>query len=496
MDVNPIVLLPLIFTLVLALVTRQTLVALIGGIVSGALLVKSFDVIATLQYLAASTQGLFYDGGAWKTWNLNVLAAMLMLGMMTRLLSISGAVDSFSQWLYLRIQSGRQARFGVVLLGYLVFIDGIFSCLAVGHVCRPLKDKYAINSPQLAYLVDSNASPLCSLVPISSWGPYVMALLASISFLNLPPLAAFVVVAQGNFYAILTLVFALWLAYSGKGFEQVTQAAPKSEPDTAPDTTKIDAIGPWMLLLPMLTLLLSAIGFTLASGMMAAPDGSIAQWIAQADIGAAMRNACLLALVVTFASMMFSGQGLSLMVKGVVSGIGMMLFAIGILLCTWMIGKVIADLNVASLLAYWAELYINQSLLVPGLFVLCALMAFTTGSSWGTFAIMIPIGAQISHQLDVSMLLPALSAVMAGSVFGDHCSPISDTSVISATSSGCSPHEHVITQIPLALVTAIGALVGFWLVNQGWDYLLSGLVAGFVGFGLLQGLLWRRKLAA
>ncbi|MBV7315663.1 Na+/H+ antiporter NhaC family protein [Shewanella sp. NIFS-20-20] len=490
MDVNPIVLLPLLFTLVLALVTRQTLLALLGGIVTGALLIQDFSIVTTITYLTTTASELFYADNQWQQWHLNVLAAMLMLGMMTRLFSVSGAVDSFSQWLYRRITSGRQARLGVVLLGYLVFIDGIFSCLAVGHVCRPLTRRYQISAPQLAYLVDSNASPLCSLLPISSWGPYVMALLASISFMTLPPLSAFIVVAQGNFYAMLTLLMALWLAYTGQGFQRGQQ------PAIAIDDTELggsSSLGPWLLLLPMLTLLAGAVGFTLVSGMNAAPDGGITQWLASADIGVAMRNACLLALIVTLVSMVKARSGVTVMLNGVVGGIGMMLFAIGILLSTWMIGKVIDDLNVASLLAYWAEQYLSQTLLVPGLFVLCAMMAFSTGSSWGTFAIMIPIGAQISHQLDISMLLPALSAVMAGSVFGDHCSPISDTSVISASSSGCTPYEHVITQIPLALVTASGALMGFYLLNVGWSYLAAGAVAVALGFSLLQLLLWQRQ---
>ncbi|MGS0726784.1 Na+/H+ antiporter NhaC family protein, partial [Shewanella sp. 0m-11] len=129
----------------------------------------------------------------------------------------------------------------------------------------------------------------------------------------------------------------------------------------------------------------------------------------------------------------------------------------------------------AKLLATWAETFLSAQMLVAGTFLLCAIMAFTTGSSWGTFAIMIPIGAEVALTVEPTLLLPALSAVMAGSVFGDHCSPISDTSVISALSSGCEPHAHVMTQLPFAIIAGISSLVGFQLVNlevaTAWSWL-------------------------
>ncbi|MFB2686942.1 Na+/H+ antiporter NhaC family protein [Shewanella mangrovisoli] len=463
MSPNLLAILPLLLTLVLALWLRRTLVALGVGMLSGALIIAHFDIVQSLGYLLEIGAKQFYSQDAWQWWHLNVLMAMLLLGSMTQLLARSGAVEQFGDWLYRRIRTGRQARIGVVLLGWLVFIDGIFSCLAVGHVCQPLSQRYGIRQTQLAYLVDSNASPLCSLLPFSSWGPYVMALLAGLSFLPVSALEAFIDVALSNFYAITTLGLSLIVAWFGMGFRPIEKALLAAEP-VVPSLTPSQG-NPWLLAIPMLTLLGASVGLTLWSGAQQVPSWDISAWLAKADIGAAMRDACLLSTLVTLVLLMLSGRSIGKLLADLAHGVRMIAFAIAILLCTWMIGAVIQDLSVASLLASWAKLYLSPSLLVAGMFLLCAIMAFATGSSWGTFAIMIPIGGEIAHNMDASLLLPVLSAVMAGSVFGDHCSPISDTSVLSATSSGCLPHDHVVTQLPFALIGAGAALVGFQLVN-------------------------------
>ncbi|MBW3527204.1 sodium:proton antiporter [Shewanella sp. NKUCC05_KAH] len=460
MSPSLLAILPLLLTLTLALFLRRTLVALGVGIVSGALLIAQFDPLQTGLYLLDIGVKQFYAQGAWQAWHLNVLFAMLLLGSMTQLLARGGAVGQFGDWLYSRIRTERQARLGVVFLGWLVFIDGIFSCLAVGHVCQPLSQRYGIRHEQLAYLVDSNASPLCALLPFSSWGPYVMALIAGISFLPVSPLEAFIEVALFNFYAIVTLGLSVLVAWYGVGFHSFVAATAVESSNT------VEVKGnPWLLAIPMLTLLSASVGLTLWSGAQQVSSWDVSLWLAKADIGASMRDACLLATLVTLAMLGLSGRRLTALVGDLSHGVRMIAFAIAILLCTWMIGAVIQDLGVAKLLAAWAKAYLSPHLLVAGMFLLCAIMAFATGSSWGTFAIMIPIGAEIAHNLDPHLLLPVLSAVMAGSVFGDHCSPISDTSVLSATSSGCAPHDHVVTQLPFALIAACAALVGFQLVN-------------------------------
>lgn len=454
-----VLMLPIIITLVMAFTLRKTLWALAAGVISGAFIISQYSLSASISYIVTTASSQFYAEGQWQLWHLNVLMAMLLLGALTQLLARGGAVAQFSQWLTQRLHTARQARLGIVLLGFVVFIDGIFSCLAVGHVCQPLQRGYGISRTQLAYLVDSTASPLCSLLPFSSWGPYVMAILAGLTMLHESPVSAFVEIAQLNFYAIAVLLLAIWVAWSGVGF-----SLDKVEPIEV-DVASKDAGNPWLLALPMLSLLVLSMVLTLVSGAQHSSSHSIMQWLAHADIGGAMRNACLLSLALCCVLLWRSGRTVWQLLIDLSHGLKSMIFAIAILIFTWLIGQVIKDLQIASVLAGLAKIYLAPQFMVAGLFILCAVMAFGTGSSWGTFAIMLPIGAQIAHTLEPSLLLVALSAVMAGSVFGDHCSPISDTSVLSATSSNCEPHQHVITQLPFALISASSAVIGFQLIN-------------------------------
>ncbi|MBR9726565.1 Na+/H+ antiporter NhaC family protein [Shewanella intestini] len=489
-----LILLPLLLTLTLALIVRHTLLALSVGILSGSIIVNQFHLIDSGKYLVSAITEQFYAQGQWQAWHLNILAAMILLGVMTQLLTRGGAVKAFADWLYLRIKSDRQARLGVVVLGWIVFIDGIFSCLTVGHVCQPLSERYQLTKAQIAYLVDSNASPLCALLPFSSWGPYVMAILATITFLPTSPLEAFIQIATLNFYSITVLFLSLLVAWFGIGFSAKPTRKQAIKPNKQPVTKTDVATGnPWLLGIPMLSLLIGSIGFTLYSGITQSHSMQISQWLGAADIGNAMKNACLLATIITILMLKYGGRSSIALLKDMKSGVQVISFAVMILLCTWLIGAVINDLGVGKLLASWATLFLSQNMLVAGAFLLCALMAFTTGSSWGTFAIMIPLGAQIASAVDINLLLPVLSAVMSGSVFGDHCSPISDTSVLSATSSGCAPHEHVITQLPFALIAATSTLVGFQMINLHLPPIVA-LISTLILAGGLMALLQKRHL--
>lgn len=217
----------------------------------------------------------------------------------------------------------------------------------------------------------------------------------------------------------------------------------------------------------------------------------MAAWLAAADVGAAMRNASLTAVVLAALMALWCGRGLHPLMIDMLVGLRSMALAVGILLLTWMIGALIKDLGSAARISALANDLLSPSLLLAGIFALCAIMAFATGTSWGTFAIMIPLCAQVAQGMAPELLLPALAAVMAGSVFGDHCSPISDTSILSATASGAAVHEHVTTQLPFALIAAIAALCGFQLLNLGASWWLAWAMTLMVGIGLL--LLWQLK---
>ncbi|MCL2917050.1 Na+/H+ antiporter NhaC family protein [Shewanella litorisediminis] len=499
-------LIPLLLTLALALLLRRTLIALGAGVVLGALILNDFSPLTSLNYLFDTLTELFYQQNQWRWWHLNVLFAMLLLGVMTSLLGRSGAVDEFGHWLSARVQSRRQARMGIIGLGFLVFIDGIFSCLAVGSVGRPIARQYGISPAQLSYMVDTTASPLCSLVPVASWGPYVMALLAGISFLPVSALDAFITIASVNFYAVSALVLVGVGSLFNWGWSAKVDDASNLEASPIDSgyqqTPSLKTASPWPLLLPLLGLLVGALLFTLASGASLAKEPGMAAWLAAADVGAAMRNASLTAVVLAALMALWSdrgrgqgrGRGMHPLIIDMLVGLRSMSLAVGILLLTWMIGALIKDLGSGARISALANDLLSPSLLLAGIFALCAIMAFATGTSWGTFAIMIPLCAQVAQGLAPELLLPALAAVMAGSVFGDHCSPISDTSILSATASGASVHEHVTTQLPFALIAAIAALCGFQLLNLGASSPVAWTLTLLTGIGLLW--LWQSKCAS
>ncbi|QYJ75073.1 Na+/H+ antiporter NhaC family protein [Shewanella sp. FJAT-52076] len=503
MDVTDLLeLIPLILTLVLALLLRRTLIALGAGVVLGALILNDFSPVTSLKYLFNTLTAQFYQQSQWQWWHLNVLFAMLLLGIMTSLLGRSGAVDEFGHWLSARVHSRRQARMGIIGLGFLVFIDGIFSCLAVGSVGRPIARQYGMSPAQLSYMVDTTASPLCSLVPVASWGPYVMALLAAISFLPVSALDAFIAIAAVNFYAVSALVLVgLGSLFNWGWSEHIDTAAEVGATERAAGHTAhqqpqpSNTASPWPLMLPLLGLLMGALVFTLASGASLAKEPGMAAWLAAADVGAAMRNASLTAVVLAALMALWRGRGrgrgLAPLMIDMLVGLRSMALAVGILLLTWMIGALIKDLGSAARISALANDLLSPSLLLAGIFALCAIMAFATGTSWGTFAIMIPLCAQVAQGMAPELLLPALAAVMAGSVFGDHCSPISDTSILSATASGAAVHEHVTTQLPFALIAAIAALCGFQLLNLGASWGLAWALTLLTGIGLLW--LWQHQ---
>ncbi|TKB48795.1 sodium:proton antiporter [Ferrimonas sediminicola] len=475
---------PVVLTIGMALVVRRTLLALGSGLLLAALILHWGAALDPLLYLMDTFTGQLYANGQWQGWHLDVILTIALLGILTQQLARSGAVSAFAHWLFPRIRSRRQARLAVVALGWMVFIDGIFSCLANGNVSRPLCERYRISNTQLAYLVDSTASPLCAILPFSSWGPYVMTLLAGLTILPGAPLTAFLQVAATNFYALITLALAVLVAWSNLGFgsapvrpEQV-QAQPSREGS------------PWLLGLPVLMLIGGSLVLAILSGL---KGGSTPmQWLANADIGGAMRNAALGAVLLSLGLQWRQGIRPGAMLFAGWMGLRSVATALGILMMTWMVGRAIGDLETGRVMATWASTHLAEGLLLPGIFLLCAVTAFATGSSWGTFALMIPIGADIAWQLQPQLLLPALSAVMAGSVFGDHCSPISDTTVLSATASGCAPVDHVSSQLPLALISAGLALVGFTLLGQRLPLVLVWPLM-LVLMGLLAAMALKRR---
>lgn len=478
-------LLPPVVAIVLAMLTRRVLLSLGVGILLGALLLTDFSAANTAQYVGEKVMGLVWDDGALNSWNLYILGFLVLLGMITALITVSGAARAFADWARNHIRNKRDAKLLTMFLGCVVFIDDYFNSLVVGSVARPLTDRYYISRSKLAYLLDSTAAPICVISPVSSWGAYIIALIGGIltahGFTDSGHLSTFVQMIPMNFYAIFALLLLLCVALMGldigpmrqheldaqKGnlYDESKGLPPGANSDLPEaDTGKI--IG---LFLPITVLVFATFYFMVSSGgdALAAKNEafSLIGAFENTDVGSSLFFGALIGLAVTLALVIYQGVDKKMIVKGIVEGAKSMLPAIYILLFAWTIAGVIGQLETGKYMASLATGNIPFAMLPAVLFILAGLTAFSTGTSWGTFGIMLPIAADMAMGSHTSMMLPMLAAVLAGAVFGDHCSPISDTTILSSTGANCHHIDHVITQLPYALIVAGISLAGYLVLG-------------------------------
>ncbi|QFU23650.1 Na+/H+ antiporter NhaC family protein [Shewanella eurypsychrophilus] len=494
-------LLPPVVAILMAIVTRRVLLSLGLGILLGVVLINDFSVAGSGQYLGEQVVGLFWDDGALNAWNLYLLGFLILLGMITALITVSGAANAFADWARTRIKCKRDAKLLTMFLGCVVFIDDYFNSLVVGSVARPLTDRYYISRSKLAYLLDSTAAPICVISPVSSWGAYIIALIGGIltahGFTDTGHLSVFIQMIPMNFYAIFALLLLLCVAcmdlnvgpmrqhelnaQKGNLYDESKGLPPGANSDL-PEADNGKILG---LFLPIIVLVCATFYFMVSSGGDAlAADGkpfSILGAFENTDVASSLFFGALVGFLATVTFVLSQGLDKQYFIQGIVAGARSMLPAIYILLFAWTIAGVIGQLETGKFMASLASGNIPFALLPAVLFVLAGLTAFSTGTSWGTFGIMLPIAADMAMGTHTSMMLPMLAAVLAGAVFGDHCSPISDTTILSSTGANCHHIDHVITQLPYALIVAGISLVGYTVLGFT-ESLMAGLAACSIVF--------------
>ncbi|MCK8044305.1 Na+/H+ antiporter NhaC family protein [Shewanella sp. 1CM18E] len=496
-------LLPPVAAIVLAMLTRRVLLSLGVGIVLGALLLTDFSAMQTAQYLGEKVSALIWDDGALNSWNLYILGFLVLLGMITALITVSGSSRAFADWARNHIRNKRDAKLLTMFLGCVVFIDDYFNSLVVGSVARPLTDRYYISRSKLAYLLDSTAAPICVISPVSSWGAYIIALIGGIltahGFTDTGHLSVFVQMIPMNFYAIFALLLLLCVALMGLDIGPMRQHELKAQkgelydeskglpPGANSDLPEADTGKIMGLFLPITVLVFATFYFMVSSGgdALAAKGAefSLIGAFENTDVGSSLFFGAAIGLVVTLALVIYQGVEKSMIAKGLFEGAKSMLPAIYILLFAWTIAGVIGQLETGKYMASLATGNIPFAMLPAVLFILAGLTAFSTGTSWGTFGIMLPIAADMAMGSHTGMMLPMLASVLAGAVFGDHCSPISDTTILSSTGANCHHIDHVMTQLPYALIVAGISMAGY-LVLGFTESVTAGLIACSVLFVL------------
>jgi Na+/H+ antiporter NhaC len=497
-------LVPAVLAISLSMLTHRVLFSLAVAIIAGALLLNDFQMLPTLSYIGTNALHLVWENG-WNMWNISLIVFLLGLGVLTAFITRMGGTKAFGAWALNHIHTQRGARLFAVSLGMLIFIDDYFSSLAVGQVARPVTDQHKIARAKLAYLIDSTSAPVCVLSPLSSWGAYIMGILTLIMTThhieNYSALAIFFELIPFNFYPFVALLLVVLIAYTGWGIGPMKNHLMKAKlgklfsegKGAIPgEITKIvvDPNGRVRdLLVPIITLILFAIAFIIAFGVygihLSGQSFSVLRVLEYTDVGTALLIAAAVALISCIwlsAAHHFRAKDYG---SVVVSGLRSMMPAIYILLFAWMIIDVIGEMGTGEYLAHFINQNLPIAFLPVLLFLISGVMAFATGTSWGTFGIMLPIAANIAMAVEPAFLMPMMGAVLSGALFGDHASPISDTTILSATGAGCHLMDHVITQMPYAVLSALLVAVGFLVFGFTQVYAWS-LIAMGVGFVVMM----------
>ena len=473
MEASAISLLPPIITIVLALATKEVYFSLIIGIFSGAMLFTGGDflqsIIKFFEIMAGKVGG-----------NVNILAFLVILGILVAAITKSGATRAYGEWAR-RVISGKKSAMGLTaFLGILIFIDDYFNCLTVGTVMRPVTDKFKIARAKLAYIIDSTAAPICIIAPVSSWAAAVGSSLPEGS--DVDGFALFLQTIPFNLYAILTMAFMIFIIVSGRDFATMAKAVkefkiPKEYKDTAATEEITGGNGKIIdLVFPLLVLIVACVYGMLYTGGI--NDGkSIADAFADCDASAALAMGSFIALIFIF--LLYIPRGVvkfTEFCECFAQGFKAMVPAILILCLAWTLSGICGKdyLNLGGYVGMLVHTHSQLAVFLPVIFFLVAIgLAFATGTSWGTFGILIPIAMAVINLTPETyqMLVLCIAAILSGAVGGDHASPISDTTILASAGAQCNHLEHVATQVPYVLTVSACCVVGFLVdgfTQNGW----------------------------
>lgn len=471
-------LLPALLAIVLAIVTKQVVLSLGAGIILGGLLLYGFNPIAAFTAIIAT----LVENVADAEWNTPIVLFCLMLGGIIGMVNASNAAAGFGRGIARHVRTQRGGLLATWFLGLAVFIDDYFNSLAVGAIMRPVADRLAISREKLAYVLDSTAAPVCILAPVSTWVAYVVSLLAaefSAHGIDANPFTTFIQLIPYNFYALFALALVVILVVSGRDYGPMATVRARETEDYKLEPSESGVMPVLDLLLPMLSLVVVTLAGMLATGGYFEGNMGLADAFRDSDPALGLMYGGTFGLLFTAVWYLLRRQPVARLMDGFAAGFKSMLDPVIILALAWTIGSITGELGAGQWLAGIVDSHLPAALLPILMFVVAGFIGFSTGSSWGTFAIMIPLAVPAAAGGNPELLLPAVAAVLGGAVFGDHCSPLSDSTILSSAGAGCSHIDHVNTQLPYALTGAAVAAVAFLFAGFGvtpWLLLIAGLL--------------------
>ncbi len=466
-------LLPPVIAIGLALITKEVYTSLLAGIITGGLLYSNFNLELMINTIFFQEDG----GMVYKladAWNVGILVFLVMLGILVSMLNKAGGSAAFGKWASKHIKTRIGAQISVMILGVLIFVDDYFNCLTVGSVMRPVTDRHKVSRAKLSYIIDATAAPVCIIAPISSWAAAVTSSVPEDSGIN--GFAVFLQTIPYNLYAILTLVMVLLVTVLRVDFGPMkkhemnaiagdlftTPGRPYEGNEEEVINEKAHVLD---LILPVAVLIASCIvAMVYTGGFFEGASFVDAFAASDASVGLVLGGA--VTLVFTFIYyMMRDVLSFEEFAKCIPEGFQSMIAPILILTMAWTLSGMT---NLLGAKYFVADLVANSASAMQGflpmiIFLVAAFLAFATGTSWGTFSILIPIVIGVFPE--GQMMVISIASCLAGAVCGDHCSPISDTTIMASAGGHCEHVNHVVTQLQYVLVVGSVCMVGYLLIG-------------------------------
>ncbi len=454
---------PPVLAIALAIKTKQVYLSLFLGIFSGWLIIEGWNPFNGMASAIQACVNVFKDEG-----NTRVIIFSALVGALISLTQVSGGVQGFIDLIQKKklVNTRKRASILAFFVGCSVFIESSISCLVTGTIFHPIFEKFKISREKLAYICDTTSSPICVLIPLNAWGAYIIGLLNKENISD--PIPTFFSTIPLNFYPIITVLLAGFIAFTFKDFSSMKKAERRSleEGKTITDgavpmiSTEVSSIKPKAkiphrainMIAPILTMI-----FMMPISLIITGNGDLT-----AGTGSTSVLWSVLAAIVVSGVLSVSQKILSLheVMDYTLKGIGGLIPLAILMTFAFAIGDTCRMLGTGPYVASVANSILNPNFVAPIIFITSMFIAFSTGTSWGTFAIMIPIAVPTALLMDVNLSL-AIASVLSGSVFGDHCSPISDTTIVSSMASASDHIDHVRTQLPYAITSAVIALILF-----------------------------------
>lgn len=471
-------LLPPLIAIILALITKEVISSLLLGIFAGALIYSHGNpigmILSTLELMGEKIGE-----------NVFILIFLALLGALVVMVTQAGGSRSYGEWASTKIKSKRGACLSSFALGCFMFIDDYFNCLSVGTVMRPVTDKYKISRAKLAYILDSTAAPICIIAPISSWGASVATYIQDAGVEN--GMSTFIKTIPYNLYALLTIIMVVLVCSNKKSFgpmakyenlamkgKDISVNEDMSNAESLPESNgKKGKV--YDLVIPILSLIICSVLAMLYTGGFFEGNSSLGQAFGNCDAPLSLVIGSVLAIIIT--AILFLPRKILTFkefMESINEGTKSMVPAFTILILAWTISGICSEAylntggfignNVNNLIANNAAFPV---FIIPVItFIVAGFLAFATGTSWGTMAILVGIGVSICQAPETkALLIPVIGSILAGAVYGDHISPISDTTILSATGAGCKHMDHVSSQLVYATLVAICCAIGYIIMG-------------------------------